>query len=56
MRLRLRVCRDTWGKHPDELEGLPWAPYMLTDMIALAMVESEDLAPDNAPDSGEDDL
>jgi hypothetical protein len=29
---------------------------MLTDMIALAMVESEDLAPDNAPDSGADDL
>lgn len=31
-----------WGKHPDELAGEPWAPYMLTDMIALAIVDKED--------------
>ena len=31
-----------WGKHPDELEGVPWAPYMLTDMMALAILEGED--------------
>jgi hypothetical protein len=29
---------------------------MLTDMIALDMVESEDLAPNNAPGTGADDL
>ena len=38
------MCRDVWGKHPDELAGVPWAPYMLTDMMALAIVEGEDQA------------
>lgn len=42
MQLRLQVARDVWGKHPDELAGEPWAPYMLTDMMSLALVERED--------------
>lgn len=32
-----------WGKHPDELAGEPWADYMLTDMMALALLEGEEL-------------
>lgn len=35
------VARDVWSKHPDELYGEPWRPYMLIDMIALALVEGE---------------
>lgn len=33
--LRLLAARQTWNRHPDELEGVPFAKYMLMDMMAL---------------------
>lgn len=40
--MRLKVAREVWGKHPDELAGAPFAPYMLVEMTSLAMIEAED--------------
>lgn len=37
------VSRDVWGKHPDELCGAPFAPYMLVDMMAMALIEQEEM-------------
>jgi hypothetical protein len=37
------VSRDVWGKHPDELLGTPFAPYMMVDMMALAIIEQEEM-------------
>lgn len=37
------VSRDVWGKHPDELDGAPYSRYMLIDMMALAIVEQEEM-------------
>ena len=39
--MTLRVARDAFGKHPDQLADaeLP----MLAEMIALAMIEAEEL-------------
>lgn len=42
-RNRLVVSRDVWGKHPDELLGTPFAPYMMVDMMALAIIEQEEM-------------
>lgn len=39
----MTIARDVWGKHPDELAGMPWQPYMLEDMMALALLEQESL-------------
>ena len=33
--LKLLAAQKTWGKHPDELEGVPFSKYMLIDMMAL---------------------
>ena len=38
------VARDVYGRHPDELEGVPFACYMLADFIALALVETQERA------------
>jgi len=37
------VSREVWGKHPDELDGLPHADYMKYDFIALALVERSEI-------------
>lgn len=37
----LAVCRDAFGKHPDQLNGDERG--MLVEMIALAVIEGEDI-------------
>jgi len=38
----LIVAGDVWGKHPDELDGLPYHPRMMYDFIALKLIEHEE--------------
>lgn len=40
-RLKLQAARDVWGKHPDELEGIPYHPKMLLEHVALRLWEME---------------
>jgi hypothetical protein len=37
------VARETWNLHPDQLMGAPFEPYMLTEMMALALIEHEEI-------------
>lgn len=42
-RNRLMVARDAFRSHPDMLLGHRFQPYMLSEMIALALLEQEEI-------------
>lgn len=37
------VARETWHQHPDQLAGAPFTDQMMIDMMALALIEQEEL-------------
>jgi len=40
--MKLSICKEVWGKHPDELAGVEWNEQMMADFIALRVVEHEE--------------
>jgi len=40
-RRQLREARDVWGRHPAELEGVPFGDWMSIEMAALRAWEEE---------------
>lgn len=36
------MAARTWNKHPDELDGNPYADYMLIDLMALHLILIEE--------------